>query len=173
MLLLEILNLLNYRIGIDKIALISHKTGERMSISSMCEEYEKNTMLNRYFSIPKFSSFRSEVFGIMKYLGEIHQKTNEELSNQDKFVYVRQLEIEDSGFSGKNSAGIQAAQVTLDAEQHPQHIKNDYETYEATTKKKIDKIIDSSNSRKHDIYWSGSQWYCNNCKEHGDKPHIL
>jgi DNA replicative helicase MCM subunit Mcm2 (Cdc46/Mcm family) len=30
----------------------------------------------------------------------------------------------------------------------------------------------TENKKKHDIYWSGSQWYCNNCNQHGDKFHM-
>jgi hypothetical protein len=91
-LLLEILGLLNYRIGIEQIAVISHSTGERMSMVSLCEKYEKNTTLNRYFSMPKFANFRSEIFGTMKYLGIMRQKIDEKLSNEDGFVYFRQFD---------------------------------------------------------------------------------
>jgi hypothetical protein len=26
--------------------------------------------------------------------------------------------------------------------------------------------------KKHDIYWSGSQWYCRNCNQHEDKSYM-
>jgi hypothetical protein len=46
----------------------------------------------------------------------------------------------------------------------------DYRTNVAVSKAKLDSII--GETKKHDIYWSGSQWYCHNCSKHGDKPYM-
>lgn len=52
---------------------------------------------------------------------------------------------------------------------HPIHpIQN--QDYKAVSKAKLDATTVDSN--KHDIYWAGSQWYCNNCNLHGDKPYM-
>jgi hypothetical protein len=49
----------------------------------------------------------------------------------------------------------------------PNPIQN-HRTFVAVSKTKLD----TGDSKKHDIYWAGSQWYCNNCNKHGDKPYM-
>jgi hypothetical protein len=38
------------------------------------------------------------------------------------------------------------------------------------SKAKLNSI--TGNIKKHDIYWSGSQWYCHNWNQHGDGPYM-
>lgn len=33
--------------------------------------------------------------------------------------------------------------------------------------------IESEHPKRHEIYWSGGKWSCRNCKERGDKPHMM
>jgi hypothetical protein len=33
-------------------------------------------------------------------------------------------------------------------------------------------VCKCGHSKKHDIYWSGLQWYCRDCIKHGDKPYM-
>ena len=115
-LLKEILCLLNCRVGFDKIAVLSHRLGERMTITSLYGMYEKDNSLTRYFSTPKYATFRSEVFGTMKYLGVIRQKTDEKLSNDDGFVYFRQFD--ESKYDETSSKGVkfdEKEKITVDS----------------------------------------------------------
>jgi len=52
---------------------------------------------------------------------------------------------------------------TLNAIQVIHPIQN--QDYVAVPKTRVDTIM-VGDSNKHDIYWSGSQWYCNNCNEY-------
>jgi hypothetical protein len=49
--------------------------------------------------------------------------------------------------------------------------KADYGRYVGVFKTEIDAALDDNNNnrKRHDTYWSGSQWYCINCNERGDK----
>ncbi len=49
----------------------------------------------------------------------------------------------------------------------PNPIQN-HRTFVAVSKTELE----AGDSKKHDIYWAGSQWFCNNCNQHGDKPYM-
>jgi hypothetical protein len=124
--------------------------------------YEKNNTLTRYFSIPKYATFRSEVFGTMKYLGVIREKTDEKLSNDDGFVYFRQFD--ESKHEETSSKGVKFDEKEkITVESVPK---------ESWTAKIIAPNVEQENNgKKHSLYWSPNmgKWGCNDCNQKGDR----
>jgi hypothetical protein len=95
-LIFEILSLAKCRIDLDNfmgcIADLLNQTEEmkfidldnrRMSIKEFIQNYEKNSVLSRYFRKRGIHSFHSNTFGEMKYIGEKHEETCKKLSMTD------------------------------------------------------------------------------------------
>jgi hypothetical protein len=126
--------------------------------------YEKNNTLARYFSIPKYATVRSAIFGTMKYLGVIRQKTDEQLSNGDGFVYFRQFD--ESKYEETSSNGRKFDdKVEITVESVPK---------ESWTAKTIVPNVEQEmkeEDKKHSLYWSPNmgKWGCNDCNQKGDK----
>jgi hypothetical protein len=96
-LIFEILGLAKCRIDLDNfagcIADLLNQTekmkffntdNRRMSIREFTEEYQKNSDLRRYFRKRGIHSFHSNIFGDIKYIGRIYEKTCNKLSLTDK-----------------------------------------------------------------------------------------
>jgi hypothetical protein len=96
-LIFEILSLAKCRIDLDNftgcIADLLNQTEEmkfidkenrRMPIKEFVEDYEKSSVLRRYFRKRGIHSFHNNMFGEMKYIGEKHEETCKKLSMTDK-----------------------------------------------------------------------------------------
>jgi hypothetical protein len=125
-LVFEILGLAKCRIDLDHftgcIADLLNQTeeikfidreGRRMSISDFVKEYEKTSVLRRYFRKRGIHSFHSKIFGDMKYIGETQEETCKKLSMTDVTVQFDTSAINDDDNKKMNIAEVVSSTTSM------------------------------------------------------------
>jgi hypothetical protein len=99
-LILEILSLAKYRFDLDhfdgcladflnqsmEMKFIDRDIKRRISVREFIEDYEKTSTLNRYFRKAGFRSYYSDIFGNMKFLGNLDNESCEKLSQKGNIL---------------------------------------------------------------------------------------
>ena len=75
----------------EEIKFIDRDNKGRMLVREFLEDYEKTSTLNRYFRRARFRSYYSNMFGNIKFLGNLEKETCEKLPKKDNILQFDNL----------------------------------------------------------------------------------